>query len=64
MQLVNGVYPTLKKQLRDKSKREFDAYYMGSQIAELVQMAAALEVPSNETSGERRDIIKRFPTRC
>ncbi len=47
----------LKKELNDKSGREFDACYMGSQLAGHMEMTAALEVLSKETSGELRDIV-------
>jgi len=48
----------LRKELKDKSGHEFDACYMGSQIAGHMQMVATLEVLSNETSGELRNIVK------
>jgi len=48
----------LKKELSDKSGREFDACYMGSQVGGHMEMAAALEVLSNESSGQLRDIVK------
>jgi len=48
----------LKKELKDKSGHEFDACYMGSQIAGHIQMVATLEVLSDETSGELRDFVR------
>jgi putative membrane protein len=48
----------LKKELNDKSGREFDACYMGSQLAGHMEMTAALEVLSKEMSGELQDIVK------
>ncbi|HEX4415474.1 MAG TPA: DUF4142 domain-containing protein [Lacipirellulaceae bacterium] len=48
----------LKKELHNKSGQDFDACYMGSQIAGHMEMVATLEVLSDETSGELRDVIK------
>jgi putative membrane protein len=48
----------LKKELNQKSGRDFDACYVGSQISGHMQMAAALEVVSEHASGQLRDIVK------
>jgi putative membrane protein len=48
---------SLKKELGDKSAGEFDACYVGSQIAGHMQMAAALKVLSKHATGELRDVI-------
>jgi putative membrane protein len=48
----------LKKELTEKSGKEFDAAYVGSQIAGHIHMAAALEVISSQTSGQLRDLAR------
>jgi putative membrane protein len=48
---------SLKKELGDKSAGEFDACYIGSQIAGHMQMTAALKVLSKHATGELRDVI-------
>jgi len=49
---------SLKKELGEKSGKEFDACYIGSQISGHMQMAATLKVLSNHTSGELLNIVK------
>jgi len=48
---------SLKKELTDKSDKEFDACYIGSQISGHVQMAATLRVLAKHTSGELSEIV-------
>jgi len=48
----------MQKELESKSGREFDAAYVGSQIGGHIHMLAALEVLSDETSGELQSIVK------
>jgi len=48
----------MRKELESKSGSEFDACYVGSQIGGHMHMLAALEVLSDETSGELQTIVK------
>jgi predicted outer membrane protein len=48
----------LKKELEGKSGRDFDSCYVGSQIGGHMHMAAALDVLSDQTTGQLRDIVK------
>jgi putative membrane protein len=49
---------SLKQELGNKSEKEFDACYVGSQISGHMQMAAALKVLSNHTSGQLKEIVQ------
>ena len=49
---------SLKQELGDKSEKDFDACYVGSQISGHMQMAAALKVLSGHTSGQLNEIVK------
>ena len=49
---------SLKQELGDKSEKEFDACYVGSQISGHMQMAAALKVLAGHTSGQLNEIVK------
>ena len=48
---------SLKKELGDKSEKEFDACYIGSQISGHMHMAAALKVLSSHTSGQLNELV-------
>jgi putative membrane protein len=48
---------SLKKELSNKSANEFDACYIGSQIAGHMQMAATLKVVSEHSSGKLREVV-------
>ncbi len=47
-----------EEELESKSGKEFDACYVGSQIGGHMHMIAALEVLSNESSGQLQQIAK------
>ena len=49
---------SLKQELGDKSEKEFDACYVGSQISGHMHMAAALKVLSDHTSGKLNEVVK------
>src|SRR4051794_13432067 len=49
---------SMRQELESKSGHEFDAAYVGSQIAGHMQMLAAVEVLSDETSGELQSMAK------
>jgi putative membrane protein len=49
---------SMRKELESKSGHEFDAAYVGSQIAGHLQMLAAVEVVSDETSGDLQSMAK------
>ena len=49
---------SLKKELSEKSDKEFDACYVGSQISGHMEMAATLKVLSNHTSGKLNEIVQ------
>jgi putative membrane protein len=49
---------SMRKELESKSGQEFDAAYIGSQIAGHMQMLAAVEVLSDETSGDLQNMAK------
>jgi predicted outer membrane protein len=57
-QIAERCLENLKKELSDKSGREFDAGYIGSQIGGHMEMLSTLEVLADETSGELRDVVK------
>jgi putative membrane protein len=48
---------SLKKELADKSGKEFDACYIGAQIGGHIQMAATLTVISEHTSGQLKEVV-------
>jgi putative membrane protein len=48
---------SLKKELSSKSDHEFDACYIGSQIAGHMQMAATLKVISDHASGKLSEVV-------
>jgi predicted outer membrane protein len=49
---------SMRKELESKTGHEFDAAYVGSQIGGHMQMLAAVEVLSDETSGDLQSIVK------
>ncbi len=49
---------SMRKELESKTGTEFDACYVGSQIAGHMHMLAALEVLSDDTSGELQGMVK------
>lgn len=49
---------SMRKELEGKSGQEFDACYIGSQIAGHMHAMAALEVLTDETSGDLHGIVK------
>jgi putative membrane protein len=49
---------TLKKELSDKSDKDFDKCYIGSQIAAHLEMAATLKVISEHASGKLRGVVQ------
>lgn len=49
---------SLKKELSEKSDKEFDACYIGSQIAGHMEMASTLKVLANHTSGQLKEVIE------
>jgi predicted outer membrane protein len=48
----------LQAELESKSGKEFDACYLGSQVATHMRMAAALDVLASQTSGQLQQIVK------
>jgi predicted outer membrane protein len=49
---------SMRKELESKTGHEFDAAYVGSQIGGHMQMLAAVEVLSDETSGDLQSMVK------
>ncbi len=48
----------LQAELERKSDKEFDACYVGSQIAGHMRMIAALDVLAGQTTGQLQQIVK------
>ncbi len=49
---------SMRKELEGKTGHEFDAAYVGSQIGGHMQMLAAVEVLSDETTGDLQSMVK------
>ena len=57
-EIADRCHQMVRDELEGKSGKEFDHCYVGSQIAGHMKMAAALDVLSNQTSGELQKIVK------